>query len=678
MFQRMIVTLALLIALQAVAQNSGSLVCSEDRFLSSVESFGFQNAFFLDEHTILVAGYTSLITYDITDPTNITQISELPLGSRFESVDVDDGYAYISDKSPNSLTVVDVRDASAMSVVSQVPIPASGSIDHMVTVENQIVYVAASNTDLWLYDVSDPASPVLVDEVDIGLGIDDMKAAGSLLFIRSDGLYIYDFTDPLLPIQRSSFDTPNGLSSLDIDGTTVYGRDGYTTLIAVDVSDPDNPMTLGQIDNVAGFPSIAQASGDRLYFAGVSSGIYTIDISDPSSMSIVGQTNEPGRLRGLAANQTHILSVCSDGLKVIDAGKTVSPPPAQVLMDAGGTAASSIDIEGSYAYVANNTPGVTIFDITDPLMPINIAFVPTSNTGYKNSVRVDQGMMYIATGDGVEIFDVSDPFMPSLVGEVSDNEAVGLDILDDRLAIYSVEPGFVALYDISDPAHPMLMDKFTGPEYPNEVVIRGDYIYVAGGYSTLVIIDASDPTNLTTAGIYDAPGIVEYSCAIALSDDTAFVATDFGYIYSIDISDPMNPAWNSDYQIGIEPTAIEVVGDQMVVSLPRLGSVHLLDVSDTSDMSWVAGLSGYAQGLKIDGTHMYAAASLNGFWVLDIGECNRCAADLNLDGELDFFDISFFLKLYLQSDPNADLNEDHLFDFFDISLFLTEFTAGCP
>ena len=55
-----------------------------------------------------------------------------------------------------------------------------------------------------------------------------------------------------------------------------------------------------------------------------------------------------------------------------------------------------------------------------------------------------------------------------------------------------------------------------------------------------------------------------------------------------------------------------------------------------------------------------------------------CAADINGDGELDFFDISAFLTAFSASDPVADFTGDGGFDFFDISAFLTAFSGGCP
>ena len=48
-----------------------------------------------------------------------------------------------------------------------------------------------------------------------------------------------------------------------------------------------------------------------------------------------------------------------------------------------------------------------------------------------------------------------------------------------------------------------------------------------------------------------------------------------------------------------------------------------------------------------------------------------CFPDLDSNGQLDFFDISFFLA------NQVDYNGDTTFDFFDISAFLSEFAQGC-
>jgi hypothetical protein len=52
------------------------------------------------------------------------------------------------------------------------------------------------------------------------------------------------------------------------------------------------------------------------------------------------------------------------------------------------------------------------------------------------------------------------------------------------------------------------------------------------------------------------------------------------------------------------------------------------------------------------------------------------AADINNDGELDFFDVSAFLSAYNAQDSSADFNNDGMFNFFDVSAFLTAFNEG--
>ncbi len=55
-----------------------------------------------------------------------------------------------------------------------------------------------------------------------------------------------------------------------------------------------------------------------------------------------------------------------------------------------------------------------------------------------------------------------------------------------------------------------------------------------------------------------------------------------------------------------------------------------------------------------------------------------CAADMNHDGALDFFDISAFLSALSDGDANADFHADGVFNFFDVSAFLDALSAGCP
>jgi hypothetical protein len=55
-----------------------------------------------------------------------------------------------------------------------------------------------------------------------------------------------------------------------------------------------------------------------------------------------------------------------------------------------------------------------------------------------------------------------------------------------------------------------------------------------------------------------------------------------------------------------------------------------------------------------------------------------CPGDMNADGILDFFDVSAFISLFNDQNPEADFNGDGYFDFFDVSAFINAFNQGCP
>ncbi len=56
-----------------------------------------------------------------------------------------------------------------------------------------------------------------------------------------------------------------------------------------------------------------------------------------------------------------------------------------------------------------------------------------------------------------------------------------------------------------------------------------------------------------------------------------------------------------------------------------------------------------------------------------------CAADVNGDGVLNFFDLAGFIDLYNAGDPGADLAAPFgVINFFDLAAYLDLYNAGCP
>jgi hypothetical protein len=62
----------------------------------------------------------------------------------------------------------------------------------------------------------------------------------------------------------------------------------------------------------------------------------------------------------------------------------------------------------------------------------------------------------------------------------------------------------------------------------------------------------------------------------------------------------------------------------------------------------------------------------------DAANGTSCPADVNGDGQVNFFDVSAFLNAYNAMDLSVDFNNDGVLNFFDVSAFLAFYSQGCP
>ncbi|MCC5823880.1 MAG: hypothetical protein JJU44_11400 [Planctomycetes bacterium] len=67
-----------------------------------------------------------------------------------------------------------------------------------------------------------------------------------------------------------------------------------------------------------------------------------------------------------------------------------------------------------------------------------------------------------------------------------------------------------------------------------------------------------------------------------------------------------------------------------------------------------------------------------GFWPAALAAANPCPADINNDGQLNFFDVAAYIALFNAGDPAADINNDGQLNFFDVAAYIALFNAGCP
>ena len=209
-------------------------------------------------------------------------------------------------------------------LVSHLDIPGGGQ----VWVDGDRCYVAHIDAPhgTSIYDVSDPAAPVLLGQIPMphGWHSHKVRAVGDLMVVNHEkwgdggpegfqgGLAIYDVSDPSKPVLTGKWATGGkGVHRFDFDGEYVYlsaTADGYRGNIAVilDVRDPAAPHEVSRWwipgqweeggesypwdDFVPPRCHHPLRVGDRLYVSYWHHGFYILDISDLQHPVAVGHS----------------------------------------------------------------------------------------------------------------------------------------------------------------------------------------------------------------------------------------------------------------------------------------------------------------------------------------------------------------------------------------------------
>jgi len=218
------------------------------------------------------------------------------------------------------------------------------------------------------------------------------------------------------------------------------------------------------------------------------------------------------------------------GFMVYDIADINNPVPVDTMMPAvfGGLTASNIFQDGNYVYLSvggfqgiGQRAGLAILNITDPEnITIEDQWDSTAfNQGCAITI-VDGDYAYLGIMElGIVILDISDktdirfvstyqPYTewPHPSGLFSTPNARGMAIRNDTLYL-CYDAGALRVIDVTDKEQPVeighyinpTLDATARPAY-NNVVLAGNYAYVAVDYCGIDIVNISDPANPVNAG----------------------------------------------------------------------------------------------------------------------------------------------------------------------------------
>lgn len=301
-----------------------------------------------------------------------------------------------------------------------------GYVDSTTGVEYALVGTL-SNTGIYIVDVSDPAAPVLVSEVD-GIPGFDLKAWQHYVYTVNGGRNgdgsIVDISNPAAPRVVGSFPTAHnifisdgGFLVAEYPGITIYDLNG----------DPTAPVEVWR-GGVEGHD--ASVIGDRLYdFHGGSTGMgYTriYDISDPAAPVVLGDITDPTisyHHSGWTSADGRHLFICDElardpqpDITVWDIADPANPVRVGEIRDSTATV-HNVYVIDTYAYVAYYTAGFRIYDVSDPANPIRVEEYdasPSKGEGFSGTFGVypftPSGHIYVSNGQGAP-FDAANKLL---------------------------------------------------------------------------------------------------------------------------------------------------------------------------------------------------------------------------------------------------------------------------
>jgi hypothetical protein len=272
-------------------------------------------------------------------------------------------------------------------------------------------HIPTGNTRLQVLTVANPATPTVVGQLPTTIHVTttgtgymgvalNSTATMAVMALGTTGISAVNLAVPTAPAFLGTYNTPGVAYGvvLDSTGTLAYVADGIGHLQIVNLTNPKLP-TLKSSVAMPGTQVDLALAGSRVYLVSSTGSFDIVDVSNPAAPLRIG-----GAATALSGAGVHVavegsvaavLSTgASDFLDILDVSNPSLPVRvASVTLGPVGTG-KGVSLVGGRAYVAANTGGLWIYDLTTPRSPVLLPVLAT--VGDALEARVQNGVAYVA------------------------------------------------------------------------------------------------------------------------------------------------------------------------------------------------------------------------------------------------------------------------------------------
>lgn len=542
------------------------------------------------DYAFLVGGYNGFLKIlDISNPANPEEVGNLDI-PRGKDIAIEGDYGFVCCGS-KGLYIVDLSDVSNPDLMST--IKPNGEL-HSLVVKDDIVYATSEFYGFSVINVTDKMNPIIVQDYELEGTYRGIDIYENTLFLggTNQGLVMYNI-GPTLTYLGTYYEEGHAEDVMVIDGIA-YVANRYSGIYFLDVSDPSHPALLGEFNTQRAAKIFVN---DHYTFVADTWSFKVIDVSDfgdPVMLINVGMAND---LTGISlVGDLLYTSNVYRGMHILDVQEPANPWKMS-LLDLSGTHLD-IQVQDTLAFIAGGNSGLIIISVNNPESPWRISSLQfiTSN----NRISIQDQYVYAGVYDeGMYIVDVSDPADPTEMG-LFKTESEVLNIVPDGDHAYVLcDNDGIYVVDISDPTTPVEIGYLETEGDPENMMILGDKGYLAEGSRGLTILDLSDSTVPAKIASFDSDF---YSNDVAVRGHYAYMADDRGGLRVLDI-------WNIEqieevafYQTGEEATEV-ILGDEHIYIADNYDGVYVLQFDSLSVSVHEVSGPAYADGELIQSVY---------------------------------------------------------------------------
>ncbi|MBE0637650.1 MAG: T9SS type A sorting domain-containing protein [Bacteroidales bacterium] len=369
--------------------------------------------------------------WNVSNPSSPQLLGQLPLTGSPVRVDIKGNHAFISSNTTNpggGVRIIDVSDPTNPQEISTY----TDYAEYIAVGDNVVAYTGGSVCSY--LDISNLSDPQMTAIMKLPTWTNNVCVNGNLAFTGSNGFRVFDITDKSNPVQTGYHETAGDLVAVSGD-LAVYIPKSMTAANPVnimDISDPANPFKRGHYTA----PVMTYDIVLKDHYAFIAcwwDGFRVVDFSNPDAPTLAAHTfgwvngAEPGveycfvQALDIEGDYLYLIDYQpfedqdTKGLYIFD----ISNPENPVFVHRFATLnakGKDLSIQGNFAYIADDLGGMEVIDITDKNNPSIAGYVYTPDAA--TAIDVDGNYAYVANYilGGVQLVDISFPANPFVAG----------------------------------------------------------------------------------------------------------------------------------------------------------------------------------------------------------------------------------------------------------------------